>query len=146
VSVFTSNPFIAGSDFRSVAVAAWPWQRLHCSRSISAVDFSCFASHGWRRKTHLAFSGSFEGFHLRMASTTGQVAYKSKSGHSRHITYHSPYVRLRLWRDGVSSSFISLMRYFWFSLGSSVFVDRHLGGAIHFITWPLCLVYFCLLL
>jgi hypothetical protein len=69
-----------------------------------------------------------------MTSIAGQVAHKSKPGHSRNIIYYSSYVRFRLWQDGVYSSFIYLMWYFWFSLGFSVFVDRHIGGGEHFIT------------
>ena len=68
-----------------------------------------------------------------MASTTGQVAYKSKPGQSRHLTYSSASLRFRLWRGGVSSSFISLMWYFWFSLDISAFMDWHLGGGLHFL-------------
>jgi hypothetical protein len=125
----------------AVAVAAWPWQRLHCPRSISAFDYSGFGSHGRRRKTHMTFTRSVEGLHICLASIAGQVAHKSKPGHSRHFISCSRSVRFWLWRDGVSSPFISLMWYLWFSLGISLFVDRRLGGGVHFITGSLCPVY-----
>jgi hypothetical protein len=111
------------------------------SGSISAFGFSGLGFHGWRGKTHLAPSGSAEGLHLCVMSIAWQVVHKSQPGHSRHLIYYNSFVRFWSWRDGVNSSFIYLLWYFWFSLVTSAFVDWHPGGGVHLFKWSLCPVY-----
>jgi hypothetical protein len=64
VSDFTSFIYCAGGVTRFVAVAAWPWYRLHCPWRVSAFDFLGFGDIRDGRGSSVAQTGSFEGLHL----------------------------------------------------------------------------------
>jgi hypothetical protein len=88
-------------------VATLPWQWLHCLRSVSASDLSGFGYYGLCSHTRLTPSCSTEGLHLCLVFIAWQVAHKSKSNYSRHLTCCSSSVCIWVRWGGVVSSFIS---------------------------------------
>jgi hypothetical protein len=111
------------------------------SRCISALDLTGFTYSWGRWRSRLAQTGFSEGLHLCLAPPARSTAYEDKLGRSWYHFSWGPLLRGRMRWHWIGSTLIPLLRHFWFSVGSSSFLDRLFGGGHPYYSWPFCPVH-----